>query len=888
MSDPAEHTDPFAIMTTALPQTNAIHHPPHQRAPLAVSGEIITLATVACEDYPVDPVQVVAGIIGGIIKAAIKKLAQPTPRERLVKRARKHPEAPKLGWRQRRRLMKLLNTKLAKDALGDQDRQGAKTLSALLATHVFRAPESPDAMRLADVLIAEYPAAVDQKDAAAVLAHIGRRTANSISELRRSIDDGRVADVNTAVAGYRQMIEEELAPVQLFDRDTELADLARFCAGNDWYAWWQADAWAGKTALMAHFALHPPEGTDVVYFFIRGARIAAESNSVGFIAKVVPQLAALTGRPLPADWTGPNSVEIYLDLRSKAAKHAEANGRRLLLIVDGLDEDTRPPNVRAVTELLPRTPKVALRVIVASRPIRNILTGLRSDHPLHTCSRTILRPSKHARDIAQRAQDELHELIAGDTNDRDLVGLIAAAEGPLTADDLAKLTGKEPFQIRDVLSSRAARSLKAHTDAVIDNHPDPGYVLGHDALREQANRELDATRINAYRTKICRWADDYAQQHWPPHTPAYLLLSYPQMLHNQRLTEQLHDLATDLNRHDRLVTFTGGDAAVLADISAALDLLVDEADPDLEQICMLARHRDTLRATDDRLLPEQLDARDLCSIVQAFARAGDLARTERLARAIYDDAQRATGLSLAAITAAKGLQVDRARQLLNESETIARALGDPVEQAEALTSVAANAAEAGEFNHAIRITETITDPDIQARVLRRISEVAARGGNLKRAKEIAATVNDPWQHAKALSTIAAATARAGELEDAERIAATITGLDVPHEVLSVFRDIHLVSEFGAKEVRPTAQTVGFQFEQTQALIAIAEAAAEKHDIDAPNGSPKPSPPPTCICGRWGFSPSPRPRSAMPSTPKKSRAAPPLRTTSSGAPFRHIR
>lgn len=42
---------------------------------------------------------------------------------------------------------------------------------------------------------------------------------------------------------------------------------------NGGYWRWLAEAWSGKTVLMAHFALHPPEQVDVLAFFITARKI---------------------------------------------------------------------------------------------------------------------------------------------------------------------------------------------------------------------------------------------------------------------------------------------------------------------------------------------------------------------------------------------------------------------------------------------------------------------------------------------------------------------------------------------------------------------------------------------------------------------------------------
>jgi hypothetical protein len=68
-----------------------------------------------------------------------------------------------------------------------------------------------------------------------------------------------------------------IAPPQLYGRDTELAELAAFCTepGQGTYMWWRGPAWAGKSALMSWFVLHPPPGVQVVSFFVT-ARLKAK------------------------------------------------------------------------------------------------------------------------------------------------------------------------------------------------------------------------------------------------------------------------------------------------------------------------------------------------------------------------------------------------------------------------------------------------------------------------------------------------------------------------------------------------------------------------------------------------------------------------------------
>ncbi|MGE0300775.1 MAG: hypothetical protein AB7R99_29220, partial [Pseudonocardia sp.] len=94
----------------------------------------------------------------------------------------------------------------------------------------------------------------------------------------------------------------DIAPIQLVGRHVELAELVRFCAGESPYSWWQAGPWAGKSALMSWFALHPPAGVDVVSFFIT-SRLVGQSDSNAFLDASIEQLAALVGCQPPSRTT---------------------------------------------------------------------------------------------------------------------------------------------------------------------------------------------------------------------------------------------------------------------------------------------------------------------------------------------------------------------------------------------------------------------------------------------------------------------------------------------------------------------------------------------------------------------------------------------------------
>src|SRR5262249_39039342 len=186
---------------------------------------------------------------------------------------------------------------------------------------------------------------------------------------------GARAAVRPVRAAYREQVKR-IAPPRLLDRDAELAELAGFCldANRGRYVWWRAGAWAGKSALLSTFVLHPPEDlTDrvrIVSFFIT-ARLAAQDTREAFTTVLLEQLCELTGQDLPATAGEATREACLLDLLGRAAAACQAAGGRLVLVVDGLDEDrgvTTGPHAYSIAGLLPADPPAGMRIVVAGRP----------------------------------------------------------------------------------------------------------------------------------------------------------------------------------------------------------------------------------------------------------------------------------------------------------------------------------------------------------------------------------------------------------------------------------------------------------------------------------------------------------------------------------------
>ncbi|MEV6495536.1 hypothetical protein AB0M20_44005 [Actinoplanes sp. NPDC051633] len=262
-------------------------------------------------------------------------------------------------------------------------------------------------------------------------------------------------------SAYQHQVRR-IAPPLLEGRNAELAELERFCTdpGDGPYRWVRAPAWAGKTALMAWFALHPPSGVHVVSFFIT-ARWASQSNRVAFTDVVIEQLAELAGEPMP-DLTDSTRDVWFLELLARGAVVCADRGLRLVLVIDGLDEDsgvTLGPQAHSIAALLPVEPPPGTKIIVAGRERPPLPADVPDGHPLRAAESVWpLASSGRAAVIRQDMLGELKRLLRGEPAELDLLGLVTAAGGGLAAADLAALTGLLEWEVEEHLNTVAGRS----------------------------------------------------------------------------------------------------------------------------------------------------------------------------------------------------------------------------------------------------------------------------------------------------------------------------------------------------------------------------------------------------------------------------------------------
>ena len=355
----------------------------------------------------------------------------------------------------------------------------------------------------------------------------------------------------------------------LTGRQPELERIASFAVGAEKYKWLVGDAWAGKTALLAETAVALSGSVDVVCYFL--SRREGDADSARFLAAVIPQLENLVG---PEEMALGSELHRFRALWQRAAQRADDDNRNLLLIVDGLDEDLRPPGLPSVAALLPAITSPRAHVVVSSRPHPELPSDIAVNHPLTHVRPVAVWPFSGAQELQGLARQEIDDLIRRDDHGfaADLLGLLTAARGPLSVQDLCAMTADTPCsasltrRIRYVLTETAARSLQP-----IGSSPGTRYQFAHESLLAYAQSNGDLNHAE-FHGRIHLWAETWRAAGWPAMrhgdkgTPAYLLDTYASTLADE--PRRLAALVTDVGWIEAAMPVVG-EHQVRADLERA-------------------------------------------------------------------------------------------------------------------------------------------------------------------------------------------------------------------------------------------------------------------------------------------------------------------------------
>ena len=377
----------------------------------------------------------------------------------------------------------------------------------------------------------------------------------SVDEVRVGIQ--RLADRPAGASQTRAVVADhldvvrDLAPDPLEDRERELAELETFVRGSQdtWYAM-EASMISGKTALMSSFTLNPPSGVHIVSFFIR--RMGGDGNdwrSFSFVAGA--QLAEILGDEYTERVSEPASQNTefrQLLRRAATACQSDKNPRPLILVIDGVDEDSYyedpdAPDAKSILSLLPRHLPEGVKVITASRP-----NPRPPEDIVCNCTRTVV--SLKASPIAQKKinQKEIKKFFKSDLA-VDIGAFLAACGGSLTINDLRQLIAtrrhRENIPSRDIEAcvDHSPGRMLMRVNVGFGDREISSYTLGHDAVLKAVLRELAADlcgededmedegwwaqaherALMPYRQEILGWVENWASEGWGNNTPIYML-----------------------------------------------------------------------------------------------------------------------------------------------------------------------------------------------------------------------------------------------------------------------------------------------------------------------------------------------------------------------------
>lgn len=434
------------------------------------------------------------------------------------------------------------------------------------------------------------------------LASILRGINETKSGVRQLLDRPAGASKTQDVVNDHIKVLRDLAPDRLEDRESEMADLKAFVHRSDdvWYAM-EADMVSGKTAVMVSFALNSPDDVRTVSFFIR--RIGGDGNDRGSFAFVMSaQLAKILGHEYTEPVRDPAQHTEFRQLlrRAAAACRSETTPRPLVLLIDGIDEDSYFENpdgadAKSILSLLPRRLPEGVKIITASRPNPRLPEDVLCDANRRIVS---LKPSPIAEKSINR--DDIAEFFKSNVA-VDIGAFLAACGGVLTVEDLRRLLTMRGYQrIRtwDVRGhvGRSPGRILTPIDVGFGGQEVLAYRLGHDVVTRAVIRELDPDSFGEgdepederwwaqirekalapYRAVIRDWVKEYARG-WGKSTPSYMLSGacFDLMLNDKKDDGSSVRVVLDRGRYDEMRRRSGRRSHVLRMIDRECFAMLD-------------------------------------------------------------------------------------------------------------------------------------------------------------------------------------------------------------------------------------------------------------------------------------------------------------------------
>jgi len=465
---------------------------------------------------------------------------------------------------------------------------------------------------------------------------------DSVEEVRAAIQ--RLADRPAGASQTRRFY----APDPLEDREREIAELTAFVHGGPdaWYAM-EAGMISGKTALMSSFTLNPPSDVHIVSFFIR--RMGGDGNdwrSFSFVAGA--QLAEILGDEYTERVSEPASQNTefrQLLRRAATACQSDKNPRPLVLVIDGVDEDSYyedpdAPGAKSILSLLPRHLPEGVKLVTASRSNPRM-----PEDTVCNASRVVvsLKPSPIAQEKIN--QKDIETFFKSDLA-VDIGAFLAACGGSLTVDELRQLIARRRHV--DNVPSRDVKACVDHSpgrmlmrvNVGFGDREIPSYTLGHDAVLRAVLREISPdlfgednsvedeawwakTReivLKPYIEEVCAWVSSCINNGWSHQTPLYLLSNQCVDVVCQHLNECIEGII-DKGRYVEIARRYGTKSRVLRSIDEDCSKLLNStslpiSEPLLAKLCEVSEERRKVAAAS-AFIPGTIGVRASLGIMTA-------------------------------------------------------------------------------------------------------------------------------------------------------------------------------------------------------------------------------------------------------------------------------
>lgn len=325
-------------------------------------------------------------------------------------------------------------------------------------------------------------------------------------------------------------------------RDLAMEELVGFCeSSEDKLLLVVGDAYSGKSALLAQFFAHVDLPTVHKIGFFVPTTPYDKATSAAFLEGVTAQLQGVISGTAQLDRPDRHLLKLKVQ---QAVEAATVRNERVVLIVDGLDEDrSGAQGSELITDLVTSLLDLGAWVVASVRRGRGPgpHSPLDESGPPPECGRIVLdlAQTEHVRKVEAAARTEVKAVYEAGGVARDVLRYLAITEASYTAAELAELAKASGASVvEDVLTSHLGRCLIRTSRKLSPFVPtEEAFGLAHKELIAQSRTYFHRAAEQTW-GEVDAWAGSYRSRDWPEDTPTFLLGYYQEGLVNRgRVTD---------------------------------------------------------------------------------------------------------------------------------------------------------------------------------------------------------------------------------------------------------------------------------------------------------------------------------------------------------------